>query len=182
MQAFWVSLPFGVLVALVLLINNTRDIGHDRQKGIITIPILIGQRNGFRLYLALVIVAYMGILWMSVFGPLDLWSLIVFVSLPLAIRLLKQVRYEIPVDADADNHTLCRRSSVVLQLYADRSSRCRWSILGGHVLAPGKTWPGYNFTLSLEFRHIRCISNVVTYLAQSNHIHLIFDDIQHRRP
>jgi 1,4-dihydroxy-2-naphthoate octaprenyltransferase len=41
MEAFWVSLPFGVLVALVLLINNTRDIGHDKQKGIITIPILI---------------------------------------------------------------------------------------------------------------------------------------------
>jgi membrane protease YdiL (CAAX protease family) len=38
------------------------------------------------------------------------------------------------------------------------------SILGGHVLAPGKAWPGYNFTLSLEFRHICGISNVVTSL------------------
>jgi 1,4-dihydroxy-2-naphthoate octaprenyltransferase len=100
-SAFWVSLPFGVLVALVLLINNIRDIIHDRQKGIMTLPILIGQRNGLRLYLGLVIVAYLGILWMSIFGPLDLWSLLVFVSLPLAIRLLKQMWYEIPIDADA---------------------------------------------------------------------------------
>ncbi len=114
MEAFWVSLPFGVLVALVLLINNTRDIGHDKQKGIITIPILIGQRNGFRLYLTLVIVAYMGILWMSVFGPLDLWSLIVFVSLPLAIRLLKQMRYEIPMDADARTAQLDTAFGVLL--------------------------------------------------------------------
>jgi 1,4-dihydroxy-2-naphthoate octaprenyltransferase len=111
---FWVSLPFGVLVALVLLINNTRDIGHDKQKGIITIPILIGQRYGFRLYLVLVIVAYMGILWMSVFGPLDLWSLIVFVSLPLAIRLLKQMRYKIPIDADARTAQLDTAFGVLL--------------------------------------------------------------------
>jgi 1,4-dihydroxy-2-naphthoate octaprenyltransferase len=114
LEAFWVSLPFGVLVALVLLINNARDIDHDKQKGIVTIPILIGPRNGFRLYLILVIVAYLGILWMSVFGPLDIWSLIVFVSLPLAIRLLKQMRHEIPVDADARTAQLDTAFGVLL--------------------------------------------------------------------
>ena len=114
LEAFWVSLPFGFLVALVLLINNTRDIGHDRQKGIITLPILIGQRNGFRLYLTLVVVAYMGILWMSVFGPLDPWSLMVFISLPLAIRLLRQMRDEIPVDADARTAQLNTAFGVLL--------------------------------------------------------------------
>jgi 1,4-dihydroxy-2-naphthoate octaprenyltransferase len=114
MTAFWVSLPFGVLVALVLLINNTRDIPHDRQKGIITLPILIGQRNGLRLYFILVVVAYLGILWMSIYGPLDLWSLIVFLSLPIAIRLLKQMRYEIPIDADARTAQLDTAFGVLL--------------------------------------------------------------------
>ncbi len=56
----------------------------------------------------------MGILWMSVFGPLDLWSLIVFVSLPLAIRLLKQMRYEIPIDADARTAQLDTAFGVLL--------------------------------------------------------------------
>ncbi|MGD2272915.1 MAG: 1,4-dihydroxy-2-naphthoate octaprenyltransferase [Desulfobacterales bacterium] len=112
--AFWVSLPFGVLVALVLLINNTRDMIHDRQKGIITLPILIGHRNGLRLYLCLVILAYLGILWMSIFGPLDPWSLIVFVSLPLAIRLLKQMWYEVPMDADARTAQLDTAFGVLL--------------------------------------------------------------------
>jgi 1,4-dihydroxy-2-naphthoate octaprenyltransferase len=113
-DAFWVSLPFGILVALVLLINNTRDISHDQQKGIITLPILIGQRNGLRLYLTLVVLAYIGVLWMSIFGPLQLWSLIVLASLPLAARLLKQMIREIPVDADARTAQLDTAFGVLL--------------------------------------------------------------------
>lgn len=113
-KAFWVSLPFGLLVALVLLINNTRDIAHDRKRGVVTLPILIGQRNGLRLYWALVVLAYVGILWMSVFGLLQHWSLIVLVSLPLAVRLLKQMAHEIPVDADARTAQLDTAFGVLL--------------------------------------------------------------------
>jgi 1,4-dihydroxy-2-naphthoate octaprenyltransferase len=114
LKAFWISLPFGILVALVLLINNTRDISHDKQKGIVTLPILVGRRNGLRLYLILVVMAYLGILWMSIFGPLNLWSLIVLASLPLAVRLLKQMRREIPLDADARTAQLDTAFGVLL--------------------------------------------------------------------
>ena len=100
LEALWVSMPFGILVALVLLINNTRDIRHDSKKGIKTLPILIGKKNGLRLYVILMILAYVSVLLMSVFGPLDGWSLIVFLSLPLAFRLLRQMKLEIPLDAD----------------------------------------------------------------------------------
>ncbi|MFC1815880.1 1,4-dihydroxy-2-naphthoate octaprenyltransferase [Thermodesulfobacteriota bacterium] len=100
-EAFWISLPFGILVALVLLINNIRDISHDRINNVRTLPMLIGRQNGIRLYLALVVLAYFAILWMSFLGPLRLWSLIVLISLPLAYRLLNQMKREIPLDADA---------------------------------------------------------------------------------
>ena len=100
-EALWISLPFGLLVALVLLINNVRDISHDRMKNVRTLPILIGRKNGVRLYVGLVILAYFAILWMSFLGPLRLWSLMVLVSLPLAFRLLRQMKREIPLDADA---------------------------------------------------------------------------------
>ncbi len=114
LEALWISLPFGILVALVLLINNTRDMTHDKKKGIITLPILIGQRNGLRLYLTLVVLAYLGVLWMSIFGPLSLWSLMVLASLPLAVRLLKQMRREIPLDADARTAQLDTAFGVLL--------------------------------------------------------------------
>lgn len=100
-EAFWISIPFGALVALVLLSNNIRDIAHDKRNSIRTLPILIGKENGIRLYAALVLMAYLSILVMSLLGLLHLWSLIVLVSLPLALRLLRQMEHEVPDDADA---------------------------------------------------------------------------------
>jgi 1,4-dihydroxy-2-naphthoate octaprenyltransferase len=101
LNALWVSIPFGVLVALVLLANNIRDILYDRDKGIQTIPILVGRRNGIRLYIALIVLSYVSVLWMALMGPLQLWSLVIFLSLPLAYRLLGQVLRKVPLDADA---------------------------------------------------------------------------------
>ena len=113
-NALLISLPFGLLVALVLLANNIRDINHDRSQGILTLPIAIGQRNGLRLYSAIVILAYMGIIGMSVAGPLYLWSLIVLLSLPLALKLLRNMTKEVPDDADAQTAKLDTAFGVLL--------------------------------------------------------------------
>jgi 1,4-dihydroxy-2-naphthoate octaprenyltransferase len=53
------------------------------------------------LYATLVVVAYLGIILMSLVGPLYLWSLIVLLSIPLAVRLLVQMMKQVPADADA---------------------------------------------------------------------------------
>ncbi len=113
-NAFWISLPFGVLVALVLLANNIRDITHDRNQGILTLAIILGPHKGILLYGALVVAAYLGIIWMSIFGPLYLWSLIVLASLPLAIRLLRQMKAHVPADADARTAQLDTAFGVLL--------------------------------------------------------------------
>ena len=100
-QALWVSLPFGALVALVLLANNIRDIEHDRRRGIRTLAIVLGRRLGLNAYRSLIILAYAGILALALTGVLTMWVLIIFVSLPLAIRLLRQMGRAIPANADA---------------------------------------------------------------------------------
>ena len=41
-----IGIIYGALVALVLLANNIRDINHDRDKGILTLAIVLGQRKG----------------------------------------------------------------------------------------------------------------------------------------
>lgn len=105
-QAFWVSLPFGVLVALVLLANNIRDIEHDRSRGIKTLAILLGRRYGLYTYLLLMILAYAGILLMALSGTLTLWVLIIFITLPIAIKLLHQMVNDVPNDADAQTAKL----------------------------------------------------------------------------
>lgn len=101
LQAFWVSLPFGILVALVLLANNIRDIDHDRSRGIRTLAIVLGRRLGMNAYLALMVLAYAGILVLAFTGVLTMWVLIIFASLPLAIRLLRQMARAVPANADA---------------------------------------------------------------------------------
>jgi 1,4-dihydroxy-2-naphthoate polyprenyltransferase len=100
-RAFWVSLPFGVLVALVLLANNIRDIEHDRIMGIQTLAILLGPRYGQYIFLLFMILAYAGILVMALSGMLTMWVLIIFITLPLAIKLLREMVNDIPDDADA---------------------------------------------------------------------------------
>jgi len=114
LDACWISLPFGALVALVLLANNIRDIRHDRKKHILTLAIILGQRNGLWLYFILVGLAYLGIVLMSIFGPLYLGSLIVLLSLPLAWRLLRQMMQQVPDDADARTARLDTAFGVLL--------------------------------------------------------------------
>jgi 1,4-dihydroxy-2-naphthoate octaprenyltransferase len=116
MDAFWISLPFGALVALVLLANNIRDINHDRDKGILTLAIILGPRKGLWLYFSLLALAYLAIVVMSIFGPLYLWSLIVLLSMPLALRLLYQMMKQVPADADARTAQLDTAFGVLLVL------------------------------------------------------------------
>jgi 1,4-dihydroxy-2-naphthoate octaprenyltransferase len=48
-------------------------------------------------------------------GPLHLWSLIVLVSLPLAVKLLRQMmRQQVPIDADAQTAQLDTAFGVLL--------------------------------------------------------------------
>jgi 1,4-dihydroxy-2-naphthoate octaprenyltransferase len=101
MDALYISIPFGVIVALVLLANNLRDITHDKNRHIRTIAIILGAEKGFYLYAGLVILAYLCILTLMATGVLALWSLLVFLSLPLAVKLLRLMTEKIPDDADA---------------------------------------------------------------------------------
>ncbi|MFW6415242.1 MAG: 1,4-dihydroxy-2-naphthoate octaprenyltransferase [Thermodesulfobacteriota bacterium] len=101
LEAFWISIPFGVIVALVLLANNLRDIAHDKRQNIRTIAIILGEKRGFHLYAALVALAYLCILFMVVFKVLSFWSLIVLASLPLAVKIFRTMLQKIPDDADA---------------------------------------------------------------------------------
>ncbi len=97
----WVSLPLGILVAQVLLANNMRDIEHDKARGIHTVAGLLGETSALRLYLLLVVLAYALVVFIAFLGFLTMWSLLVFLSVPLAARLPGEMRAGPPEDADA---------------------------------------------------------------------------------
>jgi len=100
-KVLYLSIPFGILVALVLLANNIRDIDYDSRQKIKTISILLGGRQSFRVYAGLILAAYLYIIAMVVLGILSPWGLLVFLSLPKAIQLLKTFTQRIPEAADA---------------------------------------------------------------------------------
>ncbi len=115
-DAFWISLPFGALVALVLLANNIRDIEHDQRQDIRTLAIMLGRVNALRLYIGLVGLAYLGIVLLMLFSALSFWALALLFSLPLALRLVGTMARELPKDADAQTAQLDTVFGVLLIL------------------------------------------------------------------
>ncbi len=99
--AFWVSIPFGVLVALVLFANNLRDAKTDKCAEVSNLAILFGPENGPLVYASMVLAALAAVVVMSLVGPLGPWSLIVLLSLPVAVKLLRVMVRDVPADADA---------------------------------------------------------------------------------
>jgi 1,4-dihydroxy-2-naphthoate polyprenyltransferase len=100
-DALWISIPFGMLVALVILANNLRDIDDDRELHVRTLAVVLGARRGFRAYLLLMALAYISVLLMIVSGILPVWAWSVLLSLPVAVNLLRTMARRIPDDADA---------------------------------------------------------------------------------
>lgn len=101
LKALYISIPFGILVGLVLLANNIRDIDYDSRQRIKTIGILLGGQRSISLYAGLILTAYLYTIGMVLVGILSPWGLLVLLSLPRAIQLLKSFMTKIPEAADA---------------------------------------------------------------------------------
>lgn len=94
------SIPVGLLVDAILHSNNLRDIASDKAVGIKTVPILIGENRAKAMYYGLVFGAYGTTLLLILFAGLTVFSLIVFLSFPLALRAARMVRHkdQMPVE------------------------------------------------------------------------------------
>jgi 1,4-dihydroxy-2-naphthoate octaprenyltransferase len=100
-KVFFTSIPFGILVGLVLLANNIRDIAYDSRQGIKTMGILLGSRRSIFLFAGLILATYLYVIGLVLIGILSPWGLLVLISLPKAIHLLKSFVTKIPEAADA---------------------------------------------------------------------------------
>jgi 1,4-dihydroxy-2-naphthoate octaprenyltransferase len=77
------AIPVGALAAAILLVNNIRDISTDRAAGKRTLSVRIGLRRSRDLFVALVVVAFAGAVWITV--AYRAWgALLALGALPLA--------------------------------------------------------------------------------------------------
>jgi len=81
------SIPVGLLVDAILHSNNYRDIGFDRNAGIATLAIKLGEKGSRALYYFLVLGAYITIVVLILFANLHPVALLTFLSLPIALKL-----------------------------------------------------------------------------------------------
>jgi 1,4-dihydroxy-2-naphthoate octaprenyltransferase len=105
-KAFLISIPFGVLVAMVLMANNIRDIAYDSRQSIKTISLMLGRDKAIRLFAAFILASYALVIGMVVFGVVSPWAFLVFFSLPKAIGLVKTFMRQVPDGADANTGQL----------------------------------------------------------------------------
>ncbi|MEK6728088.1 MAG: 1,4-dihydroxy-2-naphthoate octaprenyltransferase [Candidatus Omnitrophota bacterium] len=86
LRAFLVSIPVGILIALVLYINEFPDYTGDKSVGKRNLVVLLGKKRAVILYHILLASVYLIILLLVIFKFLPLIALIVFLSLPLALK------------------------------------------------------------------------------------------------
>lgn len=86
-----VSIPVGFLVTAILHANNLRDIKFDQRVNIKTLASVLGVQSSKNYYQFLIIGAYVAVVLLIMVQILPYWSLLVFVSLPLAIKNIKTI-------------------------------------------------------------------------------------------
>lgn len=85
------SVPVGLLVTNILVINNLRDIVTDRAAGKHTLAVRIGAPASRVQYLVFTVVAYLVPLAIWPAGAAGAWVLLSWLSLPLAVALVRTV-------------------------------------------------------------------------------------------
>jgi 1,4-dihydroxy-2-naphthoate octaprenyltransferase len=84
LAAWLMSLPVGLIIVGILVVNNLRDLESDKIAGKHTLAARFGSRFAKSEYLACLLGAYLSILVYCALGLLPWWSLLTWLSLPLA--------------------------------------------------------------------------------------------------
>lgn len=89
--ALFMSLPPGLLITAILVVNNLRDIDTDCAAGKRTLAVMIGICATRREYMLLVVTTYGVPLAAYLAGDYPVWVLLPLLSLPLAARGIKMI-------------------------------------------------------------------------------------------
>ena len=83
------SIPSGILVHNLLLLNEFPDTEADRKAGRKTLPIVVGKARASLIYSVLTVIVYLWIIGGVVAGQMPAFSLLALLTLPLAIKAIQ---------------------------------------------------------------------------------------------
>lgn len=87
--ALVISIPLGIFTVGVLHDNNTVDIKTDREAGIKTVPMFLGERTSVKLYISYMIIPFIAVIVCSILGYLPYASLLCLLAAPAAYGNIK---------------------------------------------------------------------------------------------
>ena len=82
--AWWMSVPIGLMITDILVVNNLRDLDSDRSAGKHTLAVLVGERWTRIQYVSFMIVSFLSLPVLIWLGVLPVFTLLAWLSLPLA--------------------------------------------------------------------------------------------------
>jgi 1,4-dihydroxy-2-naphthoate octaprenyltransferase len=89
--AWWMTIPPGLIITAILVVNNLRDIDNDRKGGKHTLAVRLGERATKIQYLICMAVAYLVLPLAVWLGIVSRFSLLAWFSLPIAYKAAKVV-------------------------------------------------------------------------------------------
>lgn len=84
-----VSLPLFIMIGAILLANNIRDLDNDKESGRRTYAILVGRNNAIKTMASSFVVVYLLNIVFAVIKYVSWYNLLVLVTIPLAIKIIK---------------------------------------------------------------------------------------------
>ncbi len=89
--ALWASVPVGLLITNILVVNNYRDADEDKEANKKTLAVRFGKSFARSQYLLSIVVSY-AVLFVIYFEyKTTAWVFLPFLALPLAVKLIKMI-------------------------------------------------------------------------------------------
>ena len=90
-EVLWLAVPVGSITVAILHVNNARDIETDRRAGIKTFALLTGRSFAINVYLFELLLPYCWLLVITLLGFVSPWTLVTFITLPIALSNCKKM-------------------------------------------------------------------------------------------
>ena len=108
-EVLWLAVPVGSITVAILHANNTRDIETDGRAKIHTFAMLTGRQFAIGMYVFELTLPYLWLLITILMGLVSPWTLLAFITLPIALgNCKKMISYRtdgIPAIASLDEAT-----------------------------------------------------------------------------
>ena len=90
-EVLWLAVPVGSITVAILHVNNARDIETDKRAGIQTFALLTGRTVAINVYIFELLLPYCWLLITALLGHVSPWTLVTFITLPIALGNCKKM-------------------------------------------------------------------------------------------